>query len=87
MKKIPNWIIIVVVIALVDSLKIYISSHQKKMLPRQLKENLKVQSAVNYYVVKATALNNDVFATGKIGALNQIDILPEVGGKVTGYLF
>ena len=33
------------------------------------------------------AFNNEVFATGKIGALNQIDLLPEVGGKVMAIYF
>ncbi|MBK6984058.1 MAG: efflux RND transporter periplasmic adaptor subunit [Bacteroidetes bacterium] len=86
MKKVPNWIIIVVVIALVVASK-FIFFAPKEDAAAAAKGKPKGPSAVNYYVVKATAFNNDVFATGKIGALNQIDILPEVGGKVMAIYF
>ncbi len=86
MKKIPNWIIIVVVIALVIASK-FIFFAPKEDAAAAAKGKPKGPVAVNYYVVKATAFSNDVFATGKIGALNQIDILPEVGGKVTAIYF
>lgn len=86
MKKIPNWIIIVVVIALVIASK-FIFFSKKEDAAAAGKGKPKVPISVNYYVVKPTNFNNDVFATGKIGALNQIDILPEVGGKVTAIYF
>lgn len=86
MKKIPNWIIIVVVIALVVASK-FIFFAPKEDAAAAAKGKPKGPVAVNYYVVKTTAFSNDVFATGKIGALNQIDILPEVGGKVTAIYF
>lgn len=84
MKKIPTWIIIVVAIALVVASKFIFFAPK---VDAAAKGKPKGPSAVNYYVVKATAFNNDVFATGKIGALNQIDILPEVGGKVMAIYF
>lgn len=86
MKKTPNWIIIVVVIALVIASK-FIFFAPKEDSSAAAKGKPKGPVAVNYYVVKASTFDNDVFATGKIGALNQIDILPEVGGKVTVIYF
>ncbi len=86
MNKIPNWIIIVVVIALVIASK-FMFFAPKEDPAKAAKGKPKGPVAVNYYVVKSTSFDNDVFATGKIGALNQIDILPEVGGKVIAIYF
>ncbi len=86
MKKIPNWIIILVAIALVITSK-FIFFAPKEDAAAAAKGKPKGPVSVNYYVVKASTFDNDVFATGKIGALNQIDILSEVGGKVTAIYF
>jgi len=86
MKKIPNWIIIIVVIALVIASKfIFFAKKEDSSSPSKGKNKGPV--AVNYFVVKSTVFNNDVFATGKVGALNQIDIVPEVSGKVMAIYF
>jgi len=86
MKKIPNWIIVVVVIALVITSKfIFFSKKEDKSVAN--KGKMKAPIAVNYYVVKPVNFNNDVFATGKIGALNQINIMSEIGGKITAINF
>ena len=86
MKKIPNWIIIVVVIALVIASK-FLFFAKKEDSSSAGKGKSKGPVVVNYYVAKPMAFNNEVFATGKIGALNQIDLLPEVGGKVMAIYF
>jgi membrane fusion protein, multidrug efflux system len=86
MKKIPNWIIIVVLIALVIASK-FIFFAPKEDTAAAIKGKAKGPISVNYYIVKPVNFDNDVFATGKIGALNQIDVLPEVGGKVTAIYF
>ncbi|HRG01121.1 MAG TPA: efflux RND transporter periplasmic adaptor subunit [Bacteroidia bacterium] len=86
MKKIPNWIIIIVVIALVIASK-FLFFAKKEDAASAGKGKPKGPAAVNYYVAKPMAFNNEVFATGKIGALNQIDLLPEVGGKVIAIYF
>jgi len=86
MKKIPNWIIIVVIIALVIASK-FIFFAKKEDSTSSAKGKSKGPIAVNYFVVKATTFNNDVFSTGKIGALNQIDITPEIAGKVMAIYF
>ncbi|MES2515107.1 MAG: efflux RND transporter periplasmic adaptor subunit [Bacteroidota bacterium] len=86
MKKIPTWTIIVVVIALVVASK-FIFFAPKEDAAAAAKGKPKGPVSVNYFVVKPVVFNNDVFATGKIGALNQIDIIPEVGGKITAIYF
>jgi len=86
MKKIPNWIIVIVIIGLLIASKfLFFSKKEENNVANKGKNNAPI--AVNYYVVKPDTFNNDVFSTGKIGALNQIDILPEVNGKVTGIYF
>lgn len=86
MKKIPTWIIIVIVIALLVASKfLFFAKKQEKVLSPQERKNIPI--AVNYYVAQPTSFSNDVFTTGKIGAFNQIDIIPEVAGKITAINF
>lgn len=87
MKKIPNWIIISIVIGLVIASKFLFFPKEEDKMSAQNKNKNNMPVAVNYFVVKPLEFTNDVFATGKIGALNQIDILPEVNGKVVGIYF
>ena len=61
MKKIPNWIIIIFVIALVIASKfIFFAKKEDSASPAKGKNKGPV--AVNYFVVKSTVFNNDVFA-------------------------
>jgi len=86
MKKIPNWIIVVIIIGLLIASKfLFFAKKEDKAQANKGKNAMPV--AVNYYIIKADTFSNDVFSTGKVGALNQIDILPEVNGKVTGIYF
>ena len=87
MKKVPNWLIIILVIAVLIASKFIFFSKKEDKQTNAKKNKSTVPIAVNYYVVKAVSFTNDVFATGKIGALNQIDVLPEVNGKVTSIYF
>lgn len=86
MKKIPNWIIILIAIGLLIASK-YIFFNKKADTAAAGKGKPNLPVAVNYYVVKPLQFTNDVFATGKIGAFNQIDLMPEVSGKVTAIYF
>lgn len=86
MKKIPTWIIVTIVIALLIASKFLFFAKKEEAAPSGPKGGGK-PVAVNYYVVKQSSFSNDVFTTGKIGAINQIDILPEVNGKVTAIYF
>lgn len=86
MKKIPSWIIVVIIVGLLIASKfLFFAKKEEKGAANKMKNNAPI--AVNYYVIKPYTFSNDVFATGKVGALNQIDILPEVSGKITGIYF
>jgi len=86
MKKIPNWIIIIGLIGLLIASKfLFFSKKQEKVMSPE--EKKKIPVAVNYYVVNSTSFSNDVYTTGKIGAFNQVDILPEVSGKIIAVNF
>jgi len=87
MKKIPNWIIVVLFIGLLVASKFifFNKKHDKAQAQNQKKNSTPI--AVNYFVTRLTQFNNNVFATGKVGAFNQIDVLPEVSGKVTSIYF
>lgn len=86
MKKIPNWLIIFFVIALLIASKfIFFSKKEEKGASSKDKKSGPVK--VNYYVVKGEELKNTVSTTGKIGAFNQVELLPEIGGKITAIYF
>lgn len=87
MKKIPNWIIITIIIVLLIGSKFLFFAKKEETSPAANKNKVNMPVAVNYFIVKPVEFSNDVFATGKIGALNQIEILPEVSGKVIAIYF
>lgn len=87
MKKIPAWIIIVLVIVLLVASKFLFFSKKEEKATGQNKSKSGPPVSANYYVVEPVGFNNDIFATGKIGAFNQVDIIPEVSGKVIAIYF
>lgn len=87
MKKIPNWIIIGIVLALLIASKFIFFSKKEEKIASGAKGRGNMPIAVNYYVVRPVEFSNDVFTTGKIGAFNQIDIFPEVSGRISNIYF
>jgi membrane fusion protein (multidrug efflux system) len=87
MKNIPNWIIITLVLGLLIASKFLFFSKKENKAQVPGKGGQQGPVAVNYYVVKPGEYVNDVFAAGRVGALNQVDILPEVSGKVSAIYF
>lgn len=86
MKNIPNWLIIIFVLALIIASKfIFFSKNTEKMSGGTDKKKMPIP--VNYFVVKADTLKNKVMATAKIGALNQVELIPEVSGKIIAIYF
>lgn len=86
MKKIPNWIIVTGLLVLLFISKfIFFGKNEEQIGPGKAKPSMPL--AVNYYVAKSEDLSNDIFTTGKVGSFNQVDLLPEVSGKVTGIYF
>jgi membrane fusion protein (multidrug efflux system) len=87
MKKIPTWIIIIAVMAILIASKFVFFGKKDEKAQMAGKSNGPMPVAVNYFVVKPVDISKDVFATGKIGALNQVEILAEVSGKITAIYF
>jgi membrane fusion protein, multidrug efflux system len=87
MKKIPSWIYIVLIIALLIASKFIFFSKKTENGSKASKGKNSMPMTVNYFVVSPAKLSNDVFAAGKIGAMNQVEILPEVSGKITNIYF
>src|SRR5687767_7844916 len=87
MKKIPIWLIILVVIGLIIASKFVFFAGNKDEATASANKGKSGPLAVNYYVVKSEEFANNVFATGKIGSINQVDLLPEVSGKITSIYF
>lgn len=87
MKKIPNWLIIVAVIAiLIFSKQLFFPKNDAKS-QKGAGPAAKPPIAVNYFVVSPRDFDNDVYTAGKIGAINQVELVPEVSGKVLSINF
>lgn len=87
MKKIPTWIVVILVVGLLVLSKFLFFPKKNNKPGGQAKGKNAMPVAVNYFLAKSAELQNDVFATGQIGALNQVELLPEVSGKVTAIYF
>ena len=88
MKKIPAWIIIVVIIVLLIVSKfLFFSKPDTSKGAGASKAQGAQPIAVNYFVADTIAFNNNVFATGKVGAMNEVNLAPETGGKVVAIYF
>ncbi|MCE3259137.1 MAG: efflux transporter, family, subunit [Bacteroidetes bacterium] len=90
MKKIPAWIVIVLVIAILIAVKFLFFPKKEHGPVTAGKGKGGKQSppiAVNYVVAQTSEISNQVYTTGKTGALNDIEIKPEVSGKVTAVYF
>lgn len=88
MKKIPNWIIIVLVIGILISLKFVFFAKKNQTLSSQGTKGKTAPPVVaNYYVAQTSSMQNNVYTTGKIGALNEIEIRSEISGKVVALYF
>jgi membrane fusion protein, multidrug efflux system len=87
MKKIPVWLIVLLVIALLIASKFIFFSKAGAKGPAAGKGAGNGPVSVNYFVVKPETFTNEIFTTGSVGALNQVDVLPEINGKVTGIYF
>src|ERR1700752_912703 len=88
MKKIPGWIYVVLIFALLIGIKfLFFGKKEEKGGPAAKGGKPSGPIAVNYYVVKPEGFTNKVYSSGKIGALNEIEIRSEVAGKVTAIYF
>src|SRR3954468_1313921 len=88
MKRFPAWIIITIIIILLILSKFLFFSKPDTTKPAGGgKGQGAAPIAVNYFVADTTTFDNNVFATGKVGAMNEVNLVPETGGKVVGIYF
>lgn len=88
MKKIPNWIIILFVIGILIAIKfIFLGKKEQTTGPGAGKGKPSGPISVNYFVAQNTEFNKSIYTTGKVGALNEVEIKPEISGKVTAIYF
>jgi membrane fusion protein, multidrug efflux system len=88
MKKIPTWVIIILIIGALIGIKlIFFPKQETGKSSAQKGGKPSGPIAVNYYVALEENVYNSVYTTGKAGALNEIEIKPEVAGKITGIYF
>jgi membrane fusion protein (multidrug efflux system) len=85
-KKVPNWIIIILLIGLLIASKFIFFSKKDDKAGANKNKAAGLISA-NFFVVKEQSLLNGISVIGKTGAFNQVNILPEVSGKIVAIYF
>jgi membrane fusion protein (multidrug efflux system) len=87
MKKIPNWIIITLVIAVLIGAKFMFFAKNDGAPGSGPKGKPSAPIAVNYFVANSYTFSNNVYTTGKIGAMNEVEVKPEAAGKIITIYF
>lgn len=87
MKKIPGWLLIILIFVILIVLKLFFFTKTEEKGNASSKDKSKLPVAVNYFVAQPFNLNDQVYTTGKVGALNEIEIKPEISGKVLELFF
>jgi membrane fusion protein (multidrug efflux system) len=88
MKKIPGWIYVILIFAVLIAVKLLFFGKKEEKGGTSAKGGKPSGPvSVNYYVVKPMQFTNKVYSSGKIGALNEIEIRSEIAGKVTAIYF
>lgn len=89
MKKIPGWVYVILFFVILIGIKLLFFNKKDEKGAAQNAKGGKPSApiAVNYFVVRPMEFTNKVYSSGKIGALNQVDVRPEVSGKVVAIYF
>lgn len=88
MKKIPGWIYVILIFAVLIAVKfLFFGKKEEKGAPTSKGGKPSGPIFVTYYVVKPLQFTNKVYSSGKIGALNEIEVKAEIAGKVTAIYF
>ncbi len=86
MRKIPTWVIVILIFALLIGIKfLFFGKKDDKGAAAKGKTNVPVTA--NYFVARPFEFTNKVYSSGKIGALNEVELKPETAGKVISILF
>lgn len=85
-RKFPVWVIVVIVVgALVASKYIFFPKKDDKVSGKGRSGGGAI--SVSYHVARDTVFSNRITAAGQVGAFNQVDLVPEVAGRVVSINF
>ena len=87
MKRIPTWLIVIVIIAALIASKFIFFPRKDDKIGAKPAVGGAAPLTVSYHVAAPRPLSNTVFAAGRIGALKQVDLVPEASGRVTAIHF
>lgn len=87
MKKIPAWLVVVIVMGLLIASKFIFFPKNEASNEKGGVGKTSPPVAVNYFVVKTSNFENEVYTAGKIGAYNQVELVPEISGKIIAIYF
>jgi membrane fusion protein, multidrug efflux system len=83
MKKLPGWLLAAIIIAsLIASKYVFFPKKDEKSAMGKPKEEK--PTPVNFVIAQKQSINEQVYSSGRVGAFNQVEIKPEIGGKITG---
>jgi len=85
MKGLRTLIVIAIVIAVLLLVKLFFIPSQKANVPKQ--GSAMPALPVNAVIVKPSVINQEIFATGSVLANEEVDLHPEVSGKLMQILF
>ena len=87
MRKIPAWLSVVIVMSLLIASKFIFFPKNNSSNTKGGAGKTSLLIAVNYFVVQTSNFENEVYTAGKIGAHNQVELVPEIAGKITAIYF
>lgn len=83
MKKNRTWLIIVLIVLVLTVIKfLFLPKDGPKNVVAN-KNNSQSKVFVKYFVAQLSTIKSTIQSTGKIGAFNMVEIIPEVSGKIT----
>lgn len=83
MKKNRNWLIVIFIVGVLTSVKLFFLPKDNTKNVAANKNNSQPPVLVKYFVAQASSIKTTINSTGKIGAFNMVEIIPEVSGKIT----
>lgn len=87
MKKIPGWLTAIIVIAGLIGSKYLFFSKKEDATPQGGKGRSNAPLSATFIIAKPQSLKNKVYSSGKVGAFNEVEIMPEVSGKLSSIYF
>ncbi len=85
MKKIPGWLWAIIIIAILIVSK-YVFFPKKEDNSPASKTKSEMPVVVNYVIAAKERFNDQVYSSGRADAFNQIEVKPEISGKIIALL-